>query len=108
MATKKISFGKVDGYHNGRKCCEVVLEVGFSEFKGQEPYFTVSGRLWNHIRSDIIQGGQCVDDLAEEFKELASNERYMKIVELWKGYHLKRVSQIPADALERINAILSE
>lgn len=103
---KKFSFGKVDGYGIGRKNCEVVLSFGFQEFSGQEPYFSVCGSLWNNLHTDIIRGGQCVDDLANEFSELRRNDKYREMQGLWTAYHLKPISRIPALAVERINEIL--
>ena len=103
---KKFSFGKVDGYGIGRKNCEVVLSFGFQEFSGQEPYFSVCGTLWNNLHTDCIRGGQCVDDLANEFSELRHNDKYREMQGLWTAYHLKPISQIPASAVERINEIL--
>lgn len=103
---KKLSFGKVDGYGTGRNNCEVVLEVGFREFPGQEPYFTVCASLWNHIHTDIIQGGQCIDSLAKEYSKLSNNKKYTEIMELWKKYHLRPLSQIPADIVEKVNNII--
>lgn len=105
---KDFSFGKVDGYGNGRKTCEVVLSFGFREFSGQEPYFTVCGELWNNLHTDIIRGGQCVDTLAADFPALRRNGKYMEMKHLWALYHLKPVSKIPASVVERINEILKE
>lgn len=105
---KKISFGKFDGYHNGKNNCLLVLEIGFREFTGQEAYFTVCGSLWNHLHTDIIRGGQCIDSLANEFPRLQKNPLYMEILDLWKKYHLKHISDIPADAVKRINDIIQE
>lgn len=104
---KDFSFGKVDGYHNGRRTCEVVLDFGFQEFSGQEPYFSVCGELWNNIHTDTIWGGQCVDSLAEEFKSLGRNKLYAEMLDLWKKYHLKKISDIPQSDVDRINEILA-
>ena len=103
---KDFSFGKVDGYHNGRKQCEVILNFGFQEFSGQEPYFSVCGELWNNLHTDIIRGGQCVDSLAEEFKTLSRNKLYQEMLALWKAYHLKKKSEIPTEIVNRINELV--
>ena len=103
---KNYSFGKVDGYHIGKRNCEVVLNFGFQEFSGQEPYFSVCGELWNNLHTDIIRGGQCVDTLSEEFNSLANNKLYQEMLELWKAYHLMKKSDIPEKVLNRINEIL--
>ena len=103
---RKFSFGKVDGYHNGRKSCEVTLEFGFREYSGQEPYFTVCANLWNCLHTDILWGGQCVDELAEEFPILAHNKQYKRMMELWKECHLKNMSEIPNNIVDEINKIV--
>lgn len=104
---KKMSFGKVDGYRNGRKSCEVELEFGYREFANQDPYFTVCASLWNNIHSDIIWGGQCVEELAKEFESLATDKLYNTIIDLWKKYHLKRISDIPAADKKIIDEIIN-
>lgn len=104
---KKISFGKFDGYNNGRKTCELVIEVGFREFTGQKPYFTVCASLWNNLHTDIITGGQCIDTMYDNFKSLHSNELYKKIMELWKNYHLKSIDDIPQNIVNEINDIIN-
>lgn len=105
---KEVSFGKVDGYGTGRRNCEIVLEVGFREFPGQEPYFTVCANLWNHIHSDIIMGGQCIDTLREQYKGLAKNRTYTEISDFWKKYHLKKISTIPTADVDAINDMLEK
>lgn len=85
---KTISFGKVDGYGNGRKTCEVTLELELREDKEGRPVFSVCGNLWNCRHTDILWGGQCVDSLAEQYKSLRNNKFYMRILDLWQKYHL--------------------
>lgn len=85
---KTISFGKVDGYGNGRKTCEVTLELELREDKEGRPVFSVCGNLWNCQHTDILRGGQCVGSLAEHYKSLRNNKLYMRILDLWQKYHL--------------------
>ena len=92
---KKFQFGKVDGYNNGRKNCAVELEAGFREISGQEPYFTVCATLWNNLHTDAIWCGQCVEELANEYKTLKNNGTYNLLLHFWKKYHLKNYSEIP-------------
>ena len=105
--TRKFNFGKVDGYSIGRKTCAVELEFGFREFSGQEPYFTVCANVWNNIHTDIIWGGQCVDTIAKSYRNIGRNALYKEIAELWKKYHLKKISDIPQYDVDRINEILA-
>ena len=85
---KEISFGKVDGYYKNRKNCEVTLEVELRDIdKG--PEFSVCGNLWNSRHTDILWGGQCVDNLFEEFgKQMERPKLYAEILQLWRKYHL--------------------
>ena len=104
----RISFGKVDGYKSGKNNCEVVLDFGFQEFHGQAPYFSVIGYLYNHLHTDCIMGGQCIDGLAELFPRLGNNAKYLEIMNLWKSYHLKPIDQIPENVVKRINEIVEK
>ena len=104
---KTFNFGKVDGYDNGRKTCAVELEAGFREFQGQEDYFTVCADLWNNLHTDIIQGGQCVEELYNSFKSLRNNGKYTLLLSMWKKHHLKKISNIPPVDVAIIKEILS-
>lgn len=80
---KTFNFGKIDGYRNGRKTCEVAVEVELRETeKGKE--FSVCGKVWNHLHTDIIMGGQCLDSIAKYVK----NDTFKLIYKMWKKYHL--------------------
>lgn len=82
---RRIFFGKVDGYHNGRRNCEVTADLCYDEEKGT---FSACGTLWNHNHSNILMGGQCFDELEEEYHELSENESFREVLYLWKNYHL--------------------
>lgn len=47
--------------------------------------FSASGEVWNHIKSDIVMGGQCVDTLAALFP---ADRRAQAIARVWKRWHL--------------------
>ncbi len=81
---KVFDFGKVDGYNNGRKDYEVELEMSLTE----DGCFSVCADLWNASHTDILMGGQCIDDLYNDFTELRQNPLYCEIMELWQKYHL--------------------
>lgn len=86
---KKFNFGKVDGYGNGKKQCEVTLEVELEEEEEGKPVFTASGTVWNARHTDCIQGGQCIDIVWEHFgKQLENKKLYKEIMTLWEKYHL--------------------
>lgn len=53
-------------------------------------------------------GGQCIDSLAEQFPRLGNDAKYSEIMDLWKSYHLKPITQIPEDVVKRINEIIEK
>ena len=79
MEKKIFKFGKIDYYGTGRKINAVEIEI---EFK--DGVFTASGDIWNSKRTDIICGGQCLD----EIRKFIKNDTFKKIYRLWKLYHL--------------------
>lgn len=80
---KIIEFGKIDFNGTGRKINLVTVEVNL---KGEEkPVFSVCANVWNSKKTDILMGGQCLDDLLPYFK---NNKLFMEIYRLWKLYHL--------------------
>lgn len=81
---RKINFGTIDFYNNnGYNEVEINLELKENE-KGQL-VFSASGSVWNARHTNIICGGQCLDDLLPYFK---NNKLFNKIYYLWQNYHL--------------------
>lgn len=80
---KIISFGKI-AYFTNRRYNEVTVELELRQLdKGLE--FSCCGNVWNRRHTDIICGGQCLDELREY---LHGNKLFMEIYDLWKKYHL--------------------
>lgn len=89
--TTTFSFGKIDGYNNGRKTCEVKVKMDLTtKTAGEETYeaFSASAEVWNQIHTDIIMGGQCIDTLYREYASLRNDALFKEIHDLWKAYHL--------------------
>lgn len=84
---KVFNFGKVDAYMNGKRNCLVTVDVELKVNREGRDVFTASGNVWNNLKTDIIQGGQCLDDLIK-FRELKNNKQLLLIHDLWKKYHL--------------------
>ena len=84
---KTFNFGKVDGYGNGRKTCLVTVDIELKNDEKGRPVFTASGDVWNNLKTDIIQGGQCLDSLIQ-YKELKTNKLLKTIHDLWIKHHL--------------------
>lgn len=81
---RTIDIQKVDGYGNGYKNCmvDVELELGNGNF-------SASANLWRSDYSDILlMGGQCFDNLLNDYPELKDNDVFMEVYDLWKKYHL--------------------
>lgn len=94
---KTLNLGKV-AYYGKRRINAVSLELRIEEhdtYDGKltvdlEPvndkYLSVSicGEIWNNLHTDIIAGGQLVDEIAK----LIPSKRVKRIEELWNRWHL--------------------
>lgn len=104
LGRRVVSLGEIDYLHNGRKSCPVTLEIELRECGGEPTFYIVNGErvytgkctpvytelaicgnIWNHRKTDIYCGGQCLDTIAEYVKGSAEFE---KIYRWWKLYHL--------------------
>ena len=81
---KVISFGKVDFYGTGRRINEVTVEVELREKENGEKVLSICGNVWNAKHTDIVCGGQCL----EELNEIVHAPLIHKLYRLWKLYHL--------------------
>ena len=100
------SFGKV-AYNGKRKINEVTLEIELRDWNGY-PEFTAHAMVWNNIHSDIVAGGQMIDDLYNKFAALRYSLLYKTIMQLWKKYHLHDISNIPVEDQELIDLLFSD
>ena len=100
------SFGKI-AYNGKRKINEVTLKIELRDWNGY-PEFTACVNIWNNIHSDIVAGGQMVDDLYNEFARFRGSVLYKTIMRLWEKYHCKNISNIPADDKELIDLLFSD
>lgn len=79
--TKKIfNFGKIDFNQTGKKINLAEVEVKFDGTR-----FSASGSVWNSKQTDIISGGQNLDEMYQHLKD---NKTFLMIYSLWKQYHL--------------------
>ena len=83
---RTFNFGKIDYYNTGRKINAVEITIELREEDGK-PVFSASGDVWNIKHTDIIMGGQCLDDPII-VKHLKGNKTFEEILDLWKKYHL--------------------
>lgn len=91
-----LDFGKVDAEMRGEKRNRVTVEI---ELRGtgqpgtgglgygrtpKDLELSICGNVWNARGSDIIQGGQCYDELLE----IVPTPLMHEIVGIWKRWHL--------------------
>ena len=102
---KVFSFGKV-AYNGKRKINEVTLEIELRDWNGY-PEFTAHAMVWNNIHTDVVAGGQMIDDLYNRFGVLRLSVLYKTIMQLWEKYHLHNISNIPEEDKELIDLLFS-
>jgi len=80
---RSINFGKVDycGTGSAENLVTLVIELRAEK---EKPVFSVCGIVWNRSHSDIVSGGQNLDDVAEHIK----TPLFKEIYSFWKKYHL--------------------
>ena len=100
------SFGKI-AYNGKRKINEVTLEIELTDRNGY-PEFTACVSVWNNIHSDLVAGGQMIDDLYNEFARFRGSAIYETVMRLWEKYHCKDISNIPADDKELLDLLFSD
>ena len=79
----KYTLGKCDGYGNGRKSCLAVIN-----WELKDGAFSMSAEVWNSLRTDIIRGGQCVDEVAAYFPH---DMKAARMVAIWRRWHLNNL-----------------
>lgn len=88
--SREFEFGKIDYNQTGIKTHLVTLEVSL-KIKDKKPVFSASGNVWNTRHTDIVMGGQCIDDIYKEYHLDMTRDNaniYRKIMELWQRNHL--------------------
>lgn len=98
-----LDLGKVDYLHNGKKSCLIKINMDLRLMKTIYDYeywaFSVSGRIFNHIQTNIYCGGQCLDKI---FNFKKADKDFLKVYEWWKEYHL---NDLNAGTEEQMKAV---
>lgn len=86
MTTKKFNFGKINYYNpSGRRINLVTVEMELRRNADGFPVFSACIDIWNGNHTDIVAGGQMLD----EIKHVPENDAlFQEIKKLWKQYHL--------------------
>lgn len=77
---KTINLGKVDYNGTGRRINAVDIEV---ELEGDR--LSIMGSIWNGPHTDIVSGGQNLEEIGRMFP---ANAKVQRIVEVWRRWHL--------------------
>ena len=90
IAKATINFGKINYTGTGKRYpADVTIELlrrGEDEQRTPEYVeLSICGEIWNHLHTDIVCGGQCLDEMN---KYLHNNATFAKIYRIWKRYHL--------------------
>lgn len=101
------SFGKV-AYYGKRKINEITLEITLYADRNGYPEFTACADVWNNLHTDIVAGGQMIDDLFNQFLRLRCSTIYKTIMYLWEKYHCKDVSNIDSLDKKRMDILFSD
>ena len=81
---RTFDFGKYDYRGCGRKINDmtVTLEIRTTD-KG--PELSIRGDVWNGRHTDLVAGGQCLDEMYDFLK---GRKVFKELYRLWKNYHL--------------------
>ncbi len=118
IAKKTLDFGKINYYGTGkrykatvemelRKCGgekTFIIEKGEKVYTGKETpvyyEFSACGYVWNSLQTDIICGGQCLDEMK---KFLGKNKDFNQVYTWWKLYHLNGMNAGTPEQEKAIN-----
>lgn len=97
IVNKEIEFGKIAYTNENRKSNLVTLKVRLTKHsesdkldiygKELKNYYSlgISASVHNHIKTDIVAGGQLLDELIK-FESLKSNDLFVKLYNIWKRW----------------------
>ena len=83
--SRTFKFNKI-AFSNIRRINTPEVEVELRDTQ-KGPELSICGSVWNSKHSDIIIGGQCLDEMVR-IDDLHDNELFMKLYRWWKKYHL--------------------
>lgn len=101
---KRIEFEKIDVDGCGSRINRVTIDFSIEYKNGDktEPVFSASGHVWNSKNTDIVLGGQCLDEL-NECPFLKGNKTFQKIYRFWRLYHLNDMNAGTPEQMKCIN-----
>lgn len=82
---KVFDLGKIDWNGTGRRVNQVTIEIELREDMKGRPVFSACGNVYNGRGTDIITGGQILDEILDK---MPNNALVQLIVGLWNRNHL--------------------
>lgn len=99
---KTFDFSKIDYNGTGRKINKITVDARLVDHN-EKLVFAAMGEIWNSKCTDIIRGGQCLDEIAKHVYD----PLFKKLYGWWKKYHWKTDIDIPEDELDEMKSVLS-
>lgn len=84
---RTFNFGKIDYLGIGKKTNLVTVDMAYDERIDGRKCFSCSADVWNNRGTDIICGGQCLDDISTRLHDPVFSE----ILRLWELYDLNNM-----------------
>ncbi len=80
---KTIELGKIDYNNVGRRNHLATIEFSFDGSR-----FSASANIWNTRNTDIVCGGQCLEEVCAYFP---NNDHAQRLLAIWREWHLNDV-----------------
>ena len=85
--SKVFKFNKIDWYGRGRKINQPEVTMTLKYDEEDRPCLTISVNIWNCHHTDIVCGGQNLDEMIK-YESISSDPIFNKLYYLWANYHL--------------------
>jgi hypothetical protein len=99
---KTFTFPKV-AYTSSRRVNlpAIEVELRYKDNDINRPVLSICGELWDARHTDIVMGGQCLDEMSK-LGDLRFSTLFKKLRRLWKLYHL---NDMHAGTVKQENAL---
>lgn len=84
---KTFKFNKIDWYGKGRRINQPEVTMTLKYDEEDRPCLSISGNIWNCHHTDIVCGGQNLDEMIK-YESISSDPTFNKLYYLWTNYHL--------------------
>jgi hypothetical protein len=85
LICKGMAFvGKTSRSPGGPKNCKAFVTWELEQGENG-PVFSAQAEVWNHLQTNVVWCGQCLDDLLKLFPD---NPTMKRVIAIWNQYHL--------------------